>query len=108
MKIVFISLALLCSINSHAGNCESESYQVTIQDYTGNCKDLIIDSSLKAGCSERQVSILKNKIQTGNMNKLTSDSSTFCKVKSSNGHYQVMTDDMPEPPVATLYFSRND
>ena len=108
MKNLFISLAILCSINAFAGNCESDSYQVTIQDYVGNCKELIIDASIKAGCNKEQVSVLKNKIQAGNMNILSSSSSTFCKVSSSNGHYQVMTDDMPEPPVATLFFSRND
>jgi hypothetical protein len=111
MEKLLIGFALFISATSFAetGQCEYESYQKTIQDYpSGKCEELILNAAKDAGCTQSRVSNLKNAILSGNISKLSSGSSTFCKVETSRGHYQVMVDDMPEPPVATVYFSRND
>ena len=109
MKKLLFGLALAASISSFAnGACESESYQKSIQDYIGECKELILNVAKDAGCSQERLQSLKNNILAGNMSQITSESSTFCKVETHDGHYQVMTDDMPSSPVATIYFSRND
>ncbi len=110
MKKLLIGLTLLTSMSSFASAtaCENNSYQKTIQDYSGTCNNIILETASSSNCNGDQIETLKNRILAGNMIILISGSSSFCKLKSESGHYQVMTDDMSSPPVATVYFSKSD
>ena len=107
----FLSLLVLLSLNTYAGevdeSCEVFSYQKTINDYSGDCASLIMDAAIEHKCTTEELKKIKNRtkyaIQTVSLN-----STTFCKMESMNGYYSVMKDDMTEPPVATIYFSRWD
>ena len=109
MKKLVLGITLLASISAFASStCESESYQKVVQDYAGECKELILNAAQDAGCSKTKQDDLKNNILAGNMIQLIDGSSTFCKIETEEGHYQVMTDDMPANPVATIFFSKYD
>lgn len=110
MKTITSLITLLISANVMASSpsCETQSYQETIMDYSGNCKGLILDAAKNAGCNVSELFSLDQKILAGKMSELRSGSTSFCKIESQRGHYIVLTDDMPEPPVATIYFSRFD
>ena len=109
MKLFLVTTMLILTFSAAtASECENESYQYTVQDYAGDCRMLITEAAVKNNCNNDFVKFLAAKMLEGKMINAVNGSSTFCKIESENGHYQVMTDDMPEPPVATVYFSRYD
>lgn len=109
MKI--LSLLFLLTLNSYASemneSCEVFSYQKTINDYSGDCASLIIDAAVEHKCSTEELKKVRNRTKYA-IQTLSLNSTTFCKMESMNGYYSVMKDDMTEPPVATVYFSRWD
>ena len=110
MKKILIGIILLASTICFADSnvCENQSYQVTIQDYTGDCKTLILNSAKQNNCSNYKLYELNNGFSSGSFSYYKKGASTFCKLITLNGYYQVMTDDMSEPPVAAVFYSKND
>ncbi len=75
-------------------------YQKTINDYSGECKDLINQAVIEHDCNQAEI---KNKTKYA-IKRIILDSTEFCKIESFNGYYSIMKDDMIEPPVATIFF----
>ncbi len=105
IKILLLLTLSTFVTTAQATSCESQSYQITIQDTTDSCMELILSAAKENGCDEKALLAIK---ENGQSSGFSQGSSTFCKIISTDGHYQVMTDHMPEPPVATIYFSRFD
>ncbi len=110
MKTSMITLFTLIGLVSTnlAMGCEEESYQETVQDTSQSCRELILAYAQADGCSESHLKLIEDKIADNQMSSTLEGSATFCKLETRNGQYLVMKDDMPSPPLATVYFSLND
>lgn len=110
MKLLFI-FSVLFSTSAFSqfkdSSCELYSYQKTINDYSGTCASLILDAAKEHKCSVQQLNYIKNRTNYA-IQRVILKSTEFCKMESDNGYYSVMKDDMTEPPVATIFFSRWD
>jgi hypothetical protein len=107
MKLMALFTVMFFSLSLHALTCENESYQRVIHDYSGGCLDLIGQVAKANGCNSEELDFLEKELKT-EFFLAELGSTTFCKAESKSGHYVVASDDMSEPPVATVFYSKYD